>query len=86
MAATPLRTVARAFVQQLQHKMRELVSENRQSGGRYYAMDRDNRWERVELAYRALVHGERTLAPMIPSPRCSAVTSRTLPMNSSNQL
>jgi len=26
--------------------------------GRYYAMDRDNRWERVELAYRALVHGE----------------------------
>ncbi|MDL2236542.1 2,3-bisphosphoglycerate-independent phosphoglycerate mutase [Christensenellaceae bacterium OttesenSCG-928-K19] len=26
--------------------------------GRYYAMDRDNRWERVELAYRALVKGE----------------------------
>lgn len=26
--------------------------------GRYYAMDRDNRWERVEKAYRALVHGE----------------------------
>jgi len=26
--------------------------------GRYYAMDRDNRWERLELAYRALVHGE----------------------------
>ncbi|WP_283170990.1 2,3-bisphosphoglycerate-independent phosphoglycerate mutase [Curtanaerobium respiraculi] len=24
--------------------------------GRYYAMDRDNRWERVEKAYRALVH------------------------------
>nr|WP_281377994.1 2,3-bisphosphoglycerate-independent phosphoglycerate mutase [Chiayiivirga flava] len=23
-------------------------------GGRYYAMDRDNRWERVELAYRAI--------------------------------
>ncbi len=22
--------------------------------GRYYAMDRDNRWERVELAYNAL--------------------------------
>src|SRR5467141_489458 len=28
------------------------------NSGRYYAMDRDNRWERVELAYRALVHGE----------------------------
>jgi 2,3-bisphosphoglycerate-independent phosphoglycerate mutase len=26
--------------------------------GRYYAMDRDNRWERVKLAYDALVHGE----------------------------
>lgn len=26
--------------------------------GRYYAMDRDNRWERVGAAYRALVHGE----------------------------
>jgi len=26
--------------------------------GRYYAMDRDNRWERVERAYRALVAGE----------------------------
>ena len=27
-------------------------------GGRYYAMDRDNRWERTERAYRALVRGE----------------------------
>lgn len=26
--------------------------------GRYYAMDRDNRWERVEKAYRALTRGE----------------------------
>src|SRR6056297_2467397 len=26
--------------------------------GRYYAMDRDNRWERVERAYRALTEGE----------------------------
>lgn len=26
--------------------------------GRYYAMDRDNRWERVKLAYDALVNGE----------------------------
>ncbi|GFO58521.1 2,3-bisphosphoglycerate-independent phosphoglycerate mutase [Geomonas silvestris] len=26
--------------------------------GRYYAMDRDNRWERVEQAYRAIVLGE----------------------------
>lgn len=26
--------------------------------GRYYAMDRDKRWERVELSYRAMVYGE----------------------------
>ncbi|WP_243137417.1 2,3-bisphosphoglycerate-independent phosphoglycerate mutase [Heliorestis convoluta] len=26
--------------------------------GRYYAMDRDNRWERVEKAWNALVHGQ----------------------------
>jgi 2,3-bisphosphoglycerate-independent phosphoglycerate mutase len=32
--------------------------------GRYFAMDRDNRWERVEKAYRAIVDGkgERTSA------------------------
>lgn len=30
--------------------------------GRYYAMDRDHRWERTELAYRALVAGEGELA------------------------
>jgi 2,3-bisphosphoglycerate-independent phosphoglycerate mutase len=39
--------------------MRELgVGEIATLVGRYYAMDRDSRWERVELAYRALVHGE----------------------------
>ena len=26
--------------------------------GRYYAMDRDNRWDRVELAYQALISGQ----------------------------
>ena len=26
--------------------------------GRYYAMDRDKRWERIELAYNAIAHGE----------------------------
>ncbi len=26
-------------------------------GGRYYGMDRDNRWDRVELAYQAMVNG-----------------------------
>ena len=49
----------RDFVRQLQQKMRELgVGEIATLVGRYYAMDRDNRWERIELAYRAMVHGE----------------------------
>ena len=37
-----------------------VISEDVQVGtviGRYYAMDRDNRWERVELAYNAIVFG-----------------------------
>jgi 2,3-bisphosphoglycerate-independent phosphoglycerate mutase len=56
------------FVQQLQQKMRELdVGKVATLVGRYYAMDRDNRWERIELAYRAIVHGEaekRTTDPV----------------------
>src|SRR5258707_7697173 len=49
----------RDYLRQLQQKMRELgVGEIAALVGRYYAMDRDNRWERVEMAYRALVHGE----------------------------
>jgi 2,3-bisphosphoglycerate-independent phosphoglycerate mutase len=49
----------RDFVRRLQQKMRELgVGEIATVVGRYYAMDRDNRWERVQLAYNALVHGE----------------------------
>jgi 2,3-bisphosphoglycerate-independent phosphoglycerate mutase len=49
----------RDYVRQLQQKMRELgVGEIATVVGRYYAMDRDNRWERIEMAYRAIVHGE----------------------------
>ena len=31
--------------------------------GRYYVMDRDNRWDRVEKAYKAMVEGEGVTAP-----------------------
>jgi len=49
----------REFVEQLQKKMRDLgIGKIATLVGRYYAMDRDNRWERIELAYRALVHGQ----------------------------
>ncbi|MGA2483667.1 MAG: 2,3-bisphosphoglycerate-independent phosphoglycerate mutase [Candidatus Acidiferrales bacterium] len=49
----------RDYLRQLQQKMRELgVGKIATVVGRYYAMDRDNRWERIEKAYRAMVHGE----------------------------
>ena len=39
--------------------MKEIgVGEVASVSGRYYAMDRDNRWDRVEKAYKALSAGE----------------------------
>ena len=47
------------YVEQLEAKMAEIgVGKVATVMGRYYAMDRDNRWDRVELAYKALVKGE----------------------------
>lgn len=47
------------YIAALQKRLGELAAgEIATIIGRYYAMDRDNRWERVEQAYRALVHGE----------------------------
>lgn len=46
------------YVEQLEEKMKEIgVGAVASVMGRYYAMDRDNRWERVEKAYNALVKG-----------------------------
>ncbi len=51
------------FVQKLQEKMAEIgVGEIASVMGRYYVMDRDNRWDRVELAYKALTAGEGVTA------------------------
>ncbi len=47
------------YVQELTDKMQEIgVGEVATVMGRYYAMDRDNRWDRVEKAYRAMTMGE----------------------------
>ncbi|MBQ9561999.1 MAG: 2,3-bisphosphoglycerate-independent phosphoglycerate mutase [Lachnospiraceae bacterium] len=49
----------RDFVAQLEEKMAEIgVGEVASVAGRFYAMDRDNRWDRVEKAYRCLTLGE----------------------------
>ena len=47
------------FIVELEQKMQEIgVGKIATVSGRYYAMDRDNRWERVEKAYAAMVYGE----------------------------
>lgn len=47
------------FVAQLEEKMAEIgVGKVASLAGRYYAMDRDNNWDRVEQAYRSLTTGE----------------------------
>mgnify|MGYP001013914780 FL=1 len=51
------------YIQELQEKMKEKgVGKIATLSGRYYTMDRDKRWDRVEKAYNALVKGEGVLA------------------------
>src|SRR5580698_2963397 len=46
------------YLEQLQKEMRELgVGKIASVSGRYYAMDRDKRWERIERAFGAMVSG-----------------------------
>jgi 2,3-bisphosphoglycerate-independent phosphoglycerate mutase len=55
------------YVRALEEKCREIgIGRIATLCGRYYAMDRDRRWERTERAYRMLVHGEgeRTTDPI----------------------
>jgi 2,3-bisphosphoglycerate-independent phosphoglycerate mutase len=54
-----LPTSGAGYIQQLQQKMREYgVGRIASVEGRYYAMDRDRRWERVEKAFAAMVEGK----------------------------
>ena len=60
-------TSGAGFVAQAEEKCRELgVGKIATVMGRYYAMDRDKRWDRVEQAYDAMVYGES--AVQNPSP------------------
>lgn len=50
---------AKGYIQAAEEKMKEIgVGEFASISGRYYSMDRDNRWERVEKSYRSMVYGE----------------------------
>ncbi len=53
----------KGFVQEALDRMNEIgVGKIASVMGRYYAMDRDNRWDRVEKAYKAIADGEGVTA------------------------
>ncbi len=45
------------FIKELQEHIKNTVGKIATVSGRYYAMDRDKRWERIKLAYDAMVNG-----------------------------
>ena len=53
----------KGFVEQLQAKMQQLgIGQIATVMGRYYAMDRDKRWDRLQKAYDAIVCGQAPFA------------------------
>ncbi|MGE7665843.1 2,3-bisphosphoglycerate-independent phosphoglycerate mutase [Ureibacillus composti] len=51
-------TTAVGYIEEAEKQMKEIgIGRFASIHGRYYAMDRDKRWERVELSYKALVDG-----------------------------
>ena len=50
------------FITSLESHIADTNTELASITGRYYAMDRDKRWERVKLAYDAVVNGQGTYA------------------------
>lgn len=52
-------SIGKVHIKELMDKMEELeVGKIASVSGRYYAMDRDKRWNRTELAYKAMVLGQ----------------------------
>ncbi|MDF2615236.1 MAG: 2,3-bisphosphoglycerate-independent phosphoglycerate mutase [Clostridia bacterium] len=52
-------TSGKGYAEELTAKIKEIgVGEIATVSGRYYAMDRDNRWDRVEKAYDAIAYGK----------------------------
>ncbi len=62
------------YIEDLQKKITSVKSNNPDINikvgsvcGRYYAMDRDNRWERVERAYKSIVDGQNLVRDISPA-------------------
>lgn len=51
-------TTGLAHIQNLQNHLKNSVGKIASVIGRYYAMDRDNRWPRIQLAYDLMVNGK----------------------------
>ena len=47
-----------AFLKELEVDMQQTTGKIATVIGRYFAMDRDNRWERIQKAYELMVHGK----------------------------
>ena len=63
---------ATAYLPEVEEALKKAGGQIATVCGRYYAMDRDNRWERVQVAFDAMVHGTGTTACLLytsPSPR-----------------
>jgi len=57
----------KGFIEQLEAHCAKSAGKVASIIGRYYAMDRDKRWERVKIAYDLLVNGEGTPATDLPA-------------------
>ena len=74
------------YIEQVQQKMREIgVGKIASVSGRYYAMDRDKRWERIERAFGAMVLGNGEKAYGSGRGHASDPTRKASPTSSSSR-
>ena len=72
----------KGYIEELQAKMKEIgVGEIATVSGRYYAMDRDNRWDRVELAFKAMTKGEGVKLYRLPTMQKRQMSSFCRPLS-----
>ncbi len=68
------------YIQQVEAQMKKIgVGRIATVSGRYWAMDRDNRWQRVEIAYRAIAFGA---GPKFPSAEAAVKSFYEHPLES----